>query len=380
MHAEPAVIANATLTVDLDALAANYRSLAECCAPASLAAVVKADGYGLGAAPVSAALATAGCRHFFVAQLSEAVALAPSLPGDAALYVLNGLHAGSEPACAAIGAIPVLNSLDQIDRWSAEAASHGRRLPAVLQVDSGMGRLGLPPGEVAILLAEPERLAGVDLTLVMSHLACADHPDAPSNAAQLAAFTALADLFPGIPRSLDNSAGILLPRQHFDMARAGIALYGGAPLIGVPGSTRAVVRLEAPIVQVREIAAGAGVGYGLTSVADHPRTIATIAVGYADGWPRSLGNAGSAFVAGTRVPIVGRVSMDSITLDVTGLARTAIVPGAPVELLGPHQGIDDVAADAGTIAYELLTRLGHRYARTYVGAHGVGVHGRQTGA
>ncbi|USI72446.1 alanine racemase [Sphingomonas morindae] len=365
-HFDPALIAGATLRIDLDALVDNYRRIEARTAPARVAAVVKANGYGLGAEPVSRALYDAGCRHFFVAQLGEAVVLRPSLAQDAALYVLNGLQPGAEPCCAEIGAIPVLNAPDQIARWAETARARGARLRAALQLDSGMARLGLAPEDAARLAADPAALADIELTLVMSHLACADEGDVAANAAQWRAFQARAAAWPGVPRSLDNSGGAFLPRgDHLDLVRPGIALYGGAPTFGEANPMRPVVSLTARIVQVRDVPAGAGVGYGLTSVADHARRIATIAVGYADGWPRHLSNRGAAFIAGTRAPIAGRVSMDSITLDVTDVPEAALAPGAPVELLGPHQGIDQVAAEAGTIAYEILTQLGSRYARIY---------------
>lgn len=357
--------AGAVLRIDLDALVANYHIIREQAAGADVAGVVKADAYGLGAAHVARALANAGCRHFFVAQLGEAIALLPALQPDASLYVLNGLQPGAETVAADFGVIPVLNSLDQVDRWAAESARRGRALPSALQVDSGMSRLGLPHTEAETLLSAPERLNGLDLRLIMSHLACADDAGAEANTAQTQTFMALADRFAGVPRSLDNSGGSFLPRDHFDIVRAGIALYGGAPQAGRPNPMRPVVALEARIVQVREVPAGIGVGYGLSSIADHPRRIATIAVGYADGWPRHLSNCGSVFVGGLRAPIAGRVSMDSMTIDVTDVPSTLLHPGMPVELLGPHQTIDDVAADAGTISYEILTQLGHRYAREY---------------
>lgn len=363
-----AQIAGATLRIDLDALAANYCLIRQQVGGAEVAGVVKADAYGLGAVEVSRALAEAGCRHFFVAQLSEAIALRPALEPDAFVYVLNGLQPGAEPIAADIGAIPVLNALDQVDRWAALAAQRGRSLPAALQVDSGMSRLGLPGAEVEALASAPGRLAGVDLRLIMSHLACADEPEAEANQAQTAAFETLAGHFPDVPRSLDNSGGCFLPRGHFDIVRPGIALYGGAPQAGRFNPMRAVVSLEARIVQVRDVPAGVGVGYGLGSVAGHPRRIATIAVGYADGWPRHLSGRGSAFIGGRRVAVAGRVSMDSITLDVTDVPPALLGPGAPVELIGPHQTIDDVAADAGTISYEILTQLGRRYAREYLPA------------
>ena len=356
--------AGAMLHIDLAALADNFRILARQAAPARVAGVVKANGYGLGADRVARALIDAGCRCFFVAHLSEARALMPALPPDIPLYVLNGLQPGAESECAAIGAIPVLNALDQIDRWAALAGTLGRSLPAALQVDSGMSRLGLPPEEVETLTTQRSRLTGIDLRLVMSHLACADDPDDPFNQRQLESFTALAGHFPGLPRALDNSGGVFLDRGHLDLVRTGIALYGGAPQ-GKPNPMRPVVTLEARIVQVRAVPVGTGVGYGLTHRCDRPSRIATIPVGYADGWPRALSNKGAAYIGGIRVPIVGRVSMDSITLDVTDVPDALLHPGALVELLGPHQDIDDVATDAGTISYEILTQLGHRYARRY---------------
>ncbi len=358
----------ADLRIDLGALVANYCMIAAQVAPSAVAGVVKADAYGLGAITVSRALLEAGCRHFFVAHLCEAVALKPHLPADATLYILNGLRAGAEAECAGIGAVPVLNALAQIDAWAATARSLGRALPAVVQVDSGMSRLGLMPEELATLRAGPERLDGIDVQLVMTHLACADDPSSPVNADQRALFDQIAAQFPGVPRSIDNSGGALAQDvQHGDIVRAGIALYGGAPH-GDPNPMAAVVALDAYIMQLRQVPAGTGVGYGLTHRCDRPSRIATISVGYADGWPRHVSNRGSAYIGGIRVPVVGRVSMDSMALDVTDLSADLLHPGAPVELLGPHQTIDAVAAQADTIGYEILTRLGSRYDRTYLPA------------
>ena len=360
----------AILRIDLGALVANYRQIARQVAPAQLAGVVKADAYGLGATPVSRALLDAGCRHFFVAHLVEAVALKPDLPPHATLYVLNGLQPGAEADCAATGAVPVLNSMAQIDGWAAMARRSGQSLPGVIQVDTGMSRLGLTPDDLAILRDRPDRLDGIDVQLVMTHLACADHPDNRVNDDQRALFDTIADQFPGVPRSIDNSGGALAPDvRHGDLVRAGIALYGGAPH-GDPNPMAPVIALDAYIVQLRHVPAGVGVGYGLTHICDRPSHIATISVGYADGWPRALSNRGSVFIGGVRVPIVGRVSMDSMALDVTDLPDALLHPGAPVELIGPHQSIDDVAAQADTISYEILTRLGHRYAREYLAAPG----------
>lgn len=367
MHSVNRESAAALLTIDLGAIVANYRLIAGRCAHARTAAVVKADAYGLGARHVVPALVDAGCRDFFVALLVEAEALADLMPGDARLYILNGLIAGSEPLCAAIGAIPVLNSLEQIARWQGEALRAGRRLPGAVQVDSGMRRLGLSAQEVNTLAQEPERLDGIDLRLLMSHLACADETGSDASAQQLDVFRQLTASLPAVPRALANSAGIFRGEDYqYDLVRPGIALYGGAPLDEGANPMRAVVRLETSIVQLRDVPSGLGIGYGLTGAVDHPRRIAVIPVGYADGWPRALSNRGAAYIGGHRAPVTGRVSMDSLLLDVTDVPDELAHAGAAVELLGPHQTIDDVARDAGTISYEILTQLGARYARQWL--------------
>lgn len=356
------------LRIDLGALVANYALIADQVAPAKVAGVVKADAYGLGAVPVACALIGAGCRHLCVAHLGEAAELKPHIQQDIPIFVLNGLQPGAELDCVTVGAVPVLNSLAQIDGWASTARALGRVLPGVLQLDSGMARLGLSEEELAKLRAEPDRLDGIALQLVMSHLACADEPGSDYNSHQRALFDKLAAQFPDVPRSLDNSGGALHSDVgHGDLVRAGIALYGGAPH-GSPNPMRAVVSLDAYIIQIRTVPAGGGVGYGLTHQCAQSSKVATISVGYADGWPRALSGCGSAYIGGVRVPIIGRVSMDSMALDVTAIPDNLLHPGAPVELIGPHQTIDDVAAQAGTISYEILTRLGRRFARDYVPA------------
>ncbi len=354
----------ARLRIDLEALVANYRKLRSTANPAQVAAVVKADGYGLGAVPVAQALAKEGCRQFFTALLCEAMTLRPSLPQDTDVFVLNGLQPGTEEECAAIGAVPVLNSLDQIERWASIARRLGTTLRAALQVDTGMSRLGLAPDEQAALKGAPHLLDGVEPILLMSHLACADEPDHAANRVQHDRFVQVARGFPGLPLALDNSGGIFLARSHFDVVRAGIALYGGAAT-GGENSMAPVISIKAPIVQVRTVPAGTGMGYGMSFRTKRETRIATIPVGYADGFPRTLSNRGSAFIAGVRAPIVGRVSMDSITLDVSNVPMRHLAVGAPVELIGEHQSLDDVARDAATISYEILVGLGRRYAREY---------------
>ena len=357
------------LRIDLGAIAANYRLIAERVAPAEVGAVVKANAYGLGAIKVAQALCDAGCRLFFVAHLGEALALRHALRAEFRLVVLNGLPPGAEALCAEAAITPVLNSPEQVHRWAEVAQKAGTRLPAVLQLDSGMGRLGIAIEDLAPLAGNAQFHSAIELVMVMSHLACADTPEHPANAAQLACFQTAAALFPGIPRALANSGGAFLPADfHADIVRAGIALYGGAPNQSGLNPMRPVVDLEARVIQIRTIVAGGAVGYGHSHYCERESRIATIGVGYADGLPRSLGNRGAAWHAGARLPIVGRVSMDSITIDVTALPPGGIEVGGWVELIGPHQSVDSLADDAGTISYEMLAGLGARYDRAYLPA------------
>ena len=361
----------AVLTVDLSAIAANYRLLRERAGKAECAGVVKADAYGLGAAEVSPALARAGCLSFFVAQLSEGAALRRVLPKAALIYVLNGLMEQERGVYEAERLTPVLNDLGQVERWSEFCRARGRPLAAALHIDTGMNRLGLPPDELDRLAQEPQRLAGIDLEFVMSHLACADEPAHPLNRKQLIAFRSALKRLPPVRASLAASSGVFLPREfHFDLVRPGVALYGGNPLPGAPNPMAQTVQLHGKILQVRDVDRGETVGYGATHRFARPRRIATVGVGYADGFLRSLSNRGCAVLGGAPAPIVGRVSMDLITVDVSAAPETIAQPGEMVELIGPHRTIDDVAEEAGTVAYEILTSLGPRYARRYIGAPG----------
>ena len=363
-----------TLTIDLGALARNYRALAERAAPAETAAAVTGDGYGLGLAPVARALLAAGCRSFFVAHLSEARALRAALgAGEAAIYVLNGLLPGMAPALARIDVRPVLGSLEEIDEWRAFAAGHPAP-PAAIQIDTGFTRLGLGKADIAAIRADPGRLAGFETALVMSHLACADEPDHPMNEAQRARFEAALEPFAPARASLANSAGIALgPGYHFGMVRPGIALYGGRAQSTGASAMEPVVRLEVPIIQVREAAAGSDAGYGATYRFATGSRVALVSIGYADGLARAYGAGtgemrGRLFVAGIACPIVGRVSMDVTAIDVTNVPRGAIGRGATAQVIGPDQGIDDLAKAGGTIGYEVLTRLGLRHTRVYSAA------------
>lgn len=356
----------AVLEVDLGAVAANWRSLRARHPAGAVAAVVKADGYGLGAAPVAARLHRESCAHFFTAHLAEAVAIRAAVPG-AMVAALNGLWPGDTPEYAAHDVLPVLGSLGEVEAWSAEARRLGRTLPALLHVDTGMNRLGLPAVELDRLAAEPERLAGVSVRYVMTHLVSAEDPADGVNERQRVRFAAACARLPAAPRSLANSSGIFLgPAYASDLARPGAALYGINPTPGEANPMAGCVRLRARIVQVRDVAAGERVGYNGIWTAPRPARIATVTVGYADGLLRALSNAGEARFDGAPVPLVGRVSMDLTTFDVT--AAPGAVAGAWIELIGPHLSPDAVAERAGTNGYEILTALGRRYRRVYAGA------------
>jgi alanine racemase len=367
-HSSGPDTAAATLTINLDALMANYHQLSEKFTGRHVGAAVKANAYGTGQAFAAPALFKAGCRIYFVAVLSEAVELREILGPEAEIYVLAGANAPEIPDFQAHDLRPVLNHLGQIADWSAAAKAGSSASAAALHVDTGMARLGLPDYEFRTLLAEPDRLAGVDLKIVMSHLACGDEPDNPFNETQRDQFRDIASHFPSAEASLANGAGILLgPDYHFDVARAGLALYGGNPFGSGPNPMSEVVHLKAKILQVREIDSPQGVGYGASHRATGPARIATIPVGYADGYPRSLGNRGFAVINGTRIPVVGRVSMDLITLDVTEIPAHLSAPGCEVNLLGGDVHADELAPAADTVDYELFTRLGRRFKRTYIG-------------
>jgi alanine racemase len=370
MHTSLPDLSGATLTVDLGAIRDNWRTLRGRLGGAACAAVLKADAYGLGADRVAPVLAAAGCRHFFVAHLEEGIALRPHVPEAAEIWVLHGLMPGGEDIALAHSLTPVLNSLEQVEAWTALARRRGATLPAALQLDTGMSRMGLAPAELDRIAAEPHRLDGIDLRLVMSHLACAEQPDNPANGMQRLRFDVARRRLPAAPASLANSSAIFLgPAFHYDLARPGVALYGVAPIVGAANPLRQVVRLQARVVQTRTIAAGDAVGYGLHFRADRPCRIATLAVGYADGFPRSLGHRGAAAHFGdVALPVVGAVSMDSITLDASALPDGALRPGTLVDLIGPHRSVDAVAAEACTIGYEILSRFGRRFRRDYVDA------------
>lgn len=370
-HSGIPAAATGFVTIDVAQVAKNWRALAARVAPAECAAVVKADAYGLGIGKIAPALAKAGCKSFFVATLDEARELRHLLPSNV-IYVLDGLVGGGSAYVAAT-ATPVLSSLASVSQWSAQARASGHKLPAALQLDTGLNRLGLEMSEITALREAPELLASLDLTLVMSHLACADDPEHAMNEAQRNRFDELKRLLPPARASLAASDGLMLGKAyHYDLVRPGYALYGGQAFKGGATPVAPVVTVSARVLQVRDVAPGGAVGYSATWVAGQPRRIATLAAGYADGIFRHLssatdGKGGHAVIRGTRVPFVGRVSMDLVTLDVSDVPGEPVARGDWVELIGPDITIEEVGRSAGTIGYEVLTRLGRRFHRVYVG-------------
>ncbi|ALL13322.1 alanine racemase [Caulobacter henricii] len=346
------------LTIDLDALSANYHALRAAASGADVAPAVKADAYGVGAALVADRLWNEGARSFYTARLSEGLALRRSLGDrDATIHVLDGVTPGSADVLVAARLTPVLNSLPQIEAWNSQA--RGGRLAASLHIDTGMNRLGLRLEEVRVLLAAMDRLKHVEVTQVISHLACANEPDHPLNPKQLERFHEAVALLPQARRSLANSAGVFLGEAYaFDQVRPGISLYGGGPHDRPDPRIRAVVTLEAPILQTRNVPRGESIGYGATFTATDNTRVAILAAGYADGIPRAAHPRGAVWFDGRRRPMLGRVSMDLIAVDITDC--DAARPGAMMQIIGPDLSVDDAAAAAGTTAYELLTRIAPR--------------------
>lgn len=368
----------ARVTIDLGALADNWRLMARKSGKARTAAVLKANAYGTGLEPASRTLYQAGARDFFVATPQEGAALRPLVP-DGRIYVLSGMWAGSERLFFAFDLVPVIASSEQLAVFMAAISEHGDH-PCVLQIDTGMNRLGLTVAEAVALAHDPARPASFSPVLIMSHLACGDEPLHPMNRMQLDRFRAAANAFQGVEASLANSAGVFLGADfHFDMTRPGIAVYGGAAVNGEPNPMKPVVKAEARILQVREAKIGEGVGYGASALLSRDSRIAVAAIGYADGYLRSLSSAGvplrQAVVSGARgylhghhVPLIGRVTMDLTHFDVTDLPAGTVHAGDFIELFGPHMPIDVVSRAGGTIDYVLLTSLGPRYRRDYIEA------------
>ena len=361
--------AGGILTVDLAALEANWRALSRRATPSECAAVVKADGYGCGIEQVSRKLSRAGCKTFFVADLAEAAHVRNAAP-EAAIYVLSGLMPGTVATFAELRARPVIGSLVELAEWDAFCNARQWRGGAALHVDTGMNRLGITANEAAAL-APRIRSENHGITLLMSHLACSELTEHPLNERQIKLFREVRILYRGIPSSLANSSGIFLDAAaHCDMVRPGVALYGVNPTPGRNNPMRPVVELRARIVQVRNVTRGETIGYDGMWTAKRSTRLAVIGVGYADGYLRAASSTderpgGSAVIAGQRCPIVGRVSMDLIAIDITDLPDAGARRGDFVTLIGDGLSVDEVAQAAGTIGYEVLTGLGPRYHRVY---------------
>ncbi len=365
-------IAGGVLTIDLNAIEANWKRLAGMTIPVECAAVVKGDGYGCGLEPVTRKLAKAGCRTFFVADITEARRVRAIAP-DATIYVLNGVLPGTGSALAEANLRPVINSPTELAEWDAFVATSGWQGGAGLHIDTGMNRLGLTVDE-GVAIAARAKSEAHGFTLLMSHFACADTPDHPLNNKQVRLFRELRILYRGIPSSLANSSGIFLGGTvHCDLVRPGAALYGVNPTPGRANPMRPVIELKGRIIQVRHVGKGESIGYGAAYTTARPSRFAIVAVGYADGYARAAGAAKSkpaaeVIVAGKHCPLAGRISMDLLAVDVTNLPEGAARRGDFATLIGGKIGVDELGAAAGTIGYEVLVSLGQRYHRVYKGA------------
>jgi alanine racemase len=366
------VAAPGRLRIDLAALADNWRDLARRAAPGRCAAVVKANAYGTGVSEAARALWAAGARVFFVAHFSEGIAARRVLPAEAAIYVLNGLESGADPADYVEHRLaPAIGGEEELKRWSTFAARRGETSPSALHLDTGMNRLGFESlARLQSAMDTHGATSGADL--LISHFVSSEIPGDPTNQAQIELFEAARAAFASLPASLANSSGMFLdPPPIYDLARPGYALYGGNPTPGRPNPMRSVVTLTVAIQQIRSIEAGMSCGYNAQWTARRPTRLATLLIGYADGLPRGAGATDAkpgaeVAVAGRRCPLVGRVSMDLTIVDVTDLPEDAVRSGDPVEFFGPTIDLDDFATRSGTIGYALLTSLGPRHQRDYV--------------
>lgn len=371
--------AGAVLTIDLAAIVENWRILSrKLNTPCDCGAVVKADAYGLGAANVATALAGAGCKTFYVAHVEEGLSLRKVLGQDARIIVMHGPNPGTEGDIARHGLIPVLSTPDQILRWRSFATQADVLQETIIQIDTGMNRLGLSEAEFTDHLNDPEGFQSLTPLALMSHLACAGTPDHPMNRNQqerfASALSTFRTKFPDAKGSLSNSSGIFLGDSwHYDFARPGASLYGLKPQPGAPNPMLPVVRLQAKILQVRRVDSTDTVGYGATFRAADGSKLATVSIGYADGFLRSLSNKGRAMLDGLTVPVAGTVSMDLLTFDISNVPDSSLVPGAMIDVLNQDHTADDLADEAETIGYEILTSLGQRYARRYLPANVPGV-------
>jgi alanine racemase len=363
----PQHLASAIVTIDLAALQSNFRTLSHVASPAACGVAIKGEAYGLGMAEVARALWNVGCRNYFVSRPTEGAELRAVL-ANATIYVLDGYYLGQAEFYLQHSLIPALISLGEAKEW----AELGGGKPCAIHVDTGINRLGFTAVEYAHLCADDELKKALNIILLVSHLACSDETDHPLNLKQLKSFQEFRDMLPNVPASFANSSGIYLGAEyHFELVRAGVALYGGNPLPGKPNPMKPVVTLQAKVMQTRLVLEGLTIGYSATWTAPRNSRIALLGAGYRDGIPRKLSSSrddgpAQVFIAGRRVPIVGRVSMDMMACDVTDIPEDEIKRGTLAEIFGPNIPVDEAAERAGTISYELLTHLGNRYHRRYI--------------
>jgi alanine racemase len=358
------------LNIDLGALTANYRLLRDKTSPAELGAAVKANAYGLGMTPILHTLHKAGCRFFFTAYVSEAAQLRDTLP-DVTVAPLHSLVPEQYPGAYNYNITPVLNSLGEIESWTKFAREKNKKLAAYIHLDTGMNRLGLPPDEQEKLITNPTLLNGITVKAWLSHFACSDELGKPMTSQQRDLFKNQLARLPKAPASICNSSGIFWGKDYlFDLVRTGVALYGVNPTPGKPNPMRDVVELSAPILQIRHVDSDMTVGYGASHRIARKGRIATLALGYADGYHRALSGKGQVKIGQHLAPIVGRISMDLITVDVTDVPESDAHVGVFATVIGKHRPVDMVAEESGTIGYEILTSLGSRFQRNYIGATG----------
>ncbi|MEZ2143333.1 alanine racemase [Bradyrhizobium sp. DN5] len=362
------VTSRSTMIVDLSAIESNYRRFQALAPYSACGLVVKADAYGLGAARIAPFLARIGCRHFFVADVEEGIAVRDVLPSSARIYLLHGVMPGMEPAAEHHDLLPILNSSEQLDAWLRHCRLRNRALPAGIHVDTGLSRLGFPIDELQKLADDENGLSELPIALFMSQLACAELRNEVS-LQQLDRFRELTHLFPKAILSLSNSAGLFAGSEfHFDLIRSGGGIFGFSTSDDPDFKPSQVVRLRTQIIQCREVKQGEAIGYHRSYTVKRRMRVATASIGYGDGFPRILGNRGHVFVCGTRVPIVGLVSMDLITIDVTDLPESWTPPGTVVDLICPEQTVGDVASAAKMLSDELTTAIGRRCHRVYASA------------
>lgn len=354
-----------TLEVDLSKIRNNYKILDEICKTATVSAVVKANSYGLGADKIAPALSLEGCKDFFVTTINEAISLREVVK-DGNIFVLNGLFDNDVEQFQEYNLIPVINHLEQLSILKQLALKSQKKQPCILHINTGMNRLAMPMREADHLIDNLSLLEGIDIKYVMSHLASSEEKENPYNKEQLDKFKGYLQYFPKTKASLANSSGVFLGNEyHFDLVRPGFALYGGNPTPNKPNPMKNPVKLTAQIIQLQNLSHNNYIGYNSTFLSNRNSVIATLPFGYADGYSRNLSNKGEVFIDGHSAPVVGRVSMDLVTIDVTDIPANKIFLGAEVEIIGDNCTADKIASMSGTIGYEILTRLGNRYKRVY---------------